>query len=51
VTWLEYSDLECPYCAKLHNAGTPEDLAEKYGNKLNQVFNHFPLQFHNNALP
>jgi len=51
ITWLEYSDLECPYCAKLHNAGTPEDLTEKYGNKLNIVFNHFPLQFHNNALP
>ena len=51
ITWIEYSDLECPYCAKLHNAGTPEDLIEKYGDKLNIVFNNFPLQFHNNALP
>lgn len=51
ITWMEYSDIECPYCARLHNAGTPEDLAETYGDKLNIVFNHFPLPFHSNALP
>lgn len=51
ITWLEYSDLECPYCAKLHNAGTPDDLTEKYWEDLNIVFNHFPLSFHANAKP
>jgi protein-disulfide isomerase len=51
ITWIEYSDLECPYCAKLHNAGTVEDLFEKYGEDLNKVFNHFPLGFHDNAQP
>jgi len=30
ITWLEYSDLECPFCAKLHNSGTPEELVKKY---------------------
>ena len=49
ITWLEYSDLECPFCAKLHNSGTPEELKAKYGDDLNRVFNHFPLSFHNNA--
>lgn len=49
ITWLEYSDLECPYCAKLHNSGTPEDLVDKYWDNLNIVFNHFPLGFHANA--
>jgi len=49
ITWLEYSDLECPYCAKLHNSGTPEELIEKYGDDLNIIFNHFPLSFHKNA--
>jgi len=49
ITWLEYSDLECPYCAKLHNAGTVEALTEKYGDELNIIFNHFPLWFHKNA--
>ncbi len=51
ITWIEYSDLECPYCAKLHNAGTVEDLSEKYWTDLNKVFNHFPLGFHANAQP
>lgn len=49
ITWIEYSDLECPFCAKLHNAGTDTDLAKKYGDDLNIVFNHFPLWFHANA--
>lgn len=51
ITWIEYSELECPYCAKLHNSGTPEALRAKYGDKLNEVFQHFPLDFHKNALP
>ena len=51
ISWIEYSDLECPFCAKLRNAGTVEDLTEKYGDDLNIVFNHFPLGFHNNAQP
>lgn len=49
VTWIEYSDLECPFCAKLHNQGTSVDLEKKYGDKLNQVFQNFPLSFHKNA--
>ena len=51
ITWIEYSDLECPFCAKLHNQGTDTDIMEKYGNDINMVFNHFPLGFHANALP
>jgi len=49
ITWIEYSDLECPFCAKLHTNGTDKDLIEKYGNDLDVVFNHFPLGFHANA--
>jgi len=49
ITWIEYSDLECPFCAKLHNSGTPEELEKKYGKDLNQVFQSFPLDFHKNA--
>jgi protein-disulfide isomerase len=51
ITWLEYSDLECPFCAKLHNSGTPEEIEAKYGDTLNKMFNHFPLDFHPNAKP
>jgi protein-disulfide isomerase len=51
ITWLEYSDLECPFCAKLHNSWTPEEITTKYWDKLNVIYNHFPLDFHANALP
>lgn len=51
ITWIEYSDLECPFCAKLHNSTTIEDVKAKYGENLNIVFQHFPLDFHANALP
>lgn len=50
VTYIEYSDLECPFCAKLHNDGTPKALQEKYGDDMNIIFQHFPLDFHANAL-
>lgn len=49
ITWIEYSDLECPFCARLHNSSTPKDITSKYGDKLSVVFNHFPLSFHKNA--
>ncbi len=49
ITWLEYSDLECPYCARLHNSDVESVLTDKYWDDLNIVFNHFPLVFHNNA--
>lgn len=49
ITWLEFSDLECPYCAKLHNAGTIEAVFENYDGQINKIFHHFPLDFHQNA--
>ena len=49
ITWIEYSDLECPFCARLHTNGTPDELIEKYGNDINMIFQHFPLSFHQNA--
>ena len=51
ITWLEYSDLECPYCAKLHNSDVESTLKAKYGDELNIIFNHFPLWFHKKAIP
>ena len=51
ILWLEYSDMECPFCAKLHNSWTPKDLEKKYWTKLAYSLQHFPLWFHKNALP
>ena len=51
ILWLEYSDMECPFCAKLHNSWTPKELEKKYGTQLAYSLQHFPLWFHKNALP
>jgi protein-disulfide isomerase len=49
ITWLEYSDIECPFCAKFHNSWTIEYIENKYKDSLNKVFQSFPLEFHKNA--
>ena len=51
VVWLEFSDLQCPYCARLHNQGTVKQVLDKYGNNLAYGLKHFPLGFHEHALP
>lgn len=49
VTWVEYSDLECPFCKKLHEAGTIDEVMKAYDWKVNFVFKQFPLDFHKQA--
>ncbi len=49
ITWLEYSDIECPFCSKLHTDWTEKKIIEKYKWKVNIIFQHFPLEFHKNA--
>lgn len=51
ITWIEYSDLECPFCAKLHNSDVPTKMKETYKDNVNIYFNSFPLEFHKNAMP
>ncbi len=48
VVLLEYSDLECPFCKKLHAETMPE-IYKNYGNDIDIVFRHFPLPFHQKA--
>ncbi len=49
VTLVEFSDFECPFCAR----ATPDikQLQAKYPDKLKVVFKHFPLSFHPQARP
>ncbi len=50
VTIVEYSDLECPMCARMHEF-LAKQLIPKYGNKIRVVFKEFPLvQIHQWAL-
>lgn len=49
ITWVEYSDLECPFCKKLHLSWTIDDIIKSYDWKVNFVFKQFPLNFHENA--
>ncbi|MCB1033404.1 MAG: thioredoxin domain-containing protein [Acidobacteria bacterium] len=49
VTIVEFSDFQCPYCAR--GASTMEQILEKYGDDVKFVFKHFPLGFHPWAKP
>ena len=50
VTIVEYADLECPMCGKLHEF-FEKDLLPKYGDKVRIIFKEFPLvQIHDWSL-
>jgi protein-disulfide isomerase len=49
VTLVEYSDFECPYCARVQEP--IKAVLEKYPDKVKLAFKHFPLAFHKNARP
>jgi protein-disulfide isomerase len=42
VTLVEYSDLECPVCARMQEE-LEKEIVPKYGNKLRVVFKEYPL--------
>ena len=44
VTIVEFSDFQCPFCARLIPA--LEQLKAKYGDKVRLVFRQYPLNFH-----
>jgi protein-disulfide isomerase len=45
VSLIEYSDFECPYCKRFHPI--TKELVDNSGGKVNLVYRHFPLSFHN----
>ena len=47
VSIVEYSDFQCPFCAK--GADLLKEIKKKYGDKVKVAFKNFPLPFHNHA--
>lgn len=43
VTIIEYSDMECPYCQRLHQDETIKGVVEDSDGQVNATFRHFPL--------
>jgi protein-disulfide isomerase len=47
VTVVEFSDFQCPFCAR--SRPTVARVREYYGDKVRWAFRHFPLDFHSQA--
>jgi protein-disulfide isomerase len=48
VTVVEFSDFECPYCARV--APSLKALRERYGDRIRVVFRDYPLPMHKHAI-
>jgi len=48
VTIVEFSDFQCPFCAR--SSKVLDEVHKKYGNKVKIAFKQFPLPMHNNAM-
>jgi protein-disulfide isomerase len=49
ITIVEYSDFQCPYCAR--GFQTLQEVKKAYPNQIRFVFKHLPLEMHPKALP
>jgi protein-disulfide isomerase len=49
ITLITFSEFQCPYSGRAK--GTLEELKKTYKDDLQITFRHYPLPFHNNAMP
>lgn len=47
ITFVEYSDLECPYCKRFHNV--MQQVMKEFPNDVRWIYRHFPLNIHSKA--
>jgi protein-disulfide isomerase len=50
ITIIEFSDYQCPFCARWHNETFPR-LMENYGDQIRFVYRDFPGSSHPEAIP
>ena len=50
VTIVEFSDFQCPYCARAHQT-IADQVMKEYDGKVKLVYKNFPLGFHKWAEP
>jgi protein-disulfide isomerase len=43
ITFIQYTDLICPYCQKMHNDGTIDTLMQVYPQQINVLFKNFVI--------
>lgn len=43
LAWVEYSDVQCTYCKKLHNEGTHDALFETFWDELSQYYQYYAI--------
>jgi protein-disulfide isomerase len=49
ITIVEFSDYECPYCARLHP--TLKQIVDGSDGDINWEYRHLPIASHRNAMP
>ena len=47
VYLVQYSDFECPFCKSFEPS--IQQAMQEYGDKIAEVYRHYPLSFHANA--
>lgn len=50
IVIIEYTDIECPFCKRLHDSGVMDQLIANNPD-IAVTYKHFPLSFHPNAQP